>query len=71
MSFYLKEITLKYRLQQNIEIQLSNVESGFRSTEAAEIKGLNLKYIMEKLRKFHKDIYFCFIDCTKDFINIP
>ena len=27
----------------------------------------NIRWIMEKAREFQKNIYFCFIDCTKAF----
>ena len=35
--------------------------------EETEIKIANIRWIMEKTREFHKNIYFCFIDYAKIF----
>ena len=35
--------------------------------EEPEIKFVNIRWIIEKARKFQKNIYFCFIDYAKAF----
>ena len=38
---------------------------GLEKAEEPEIKIANIRWIMEKARKFQKNIYFCFIDYAK------
>ena len=38
----------------------------FEKAEEPEINA-NIRWIIEKAREFQKNIYFCFIDCTKAF----
>ena len=47
--------------------ELPNVQSGFRKGRGNIDQIANLHWIIEKARDFHKNIYFCFIDYTKDF----
>ena len=51
-----------YRVQQ-----LSDVESGFRKGRGTRDQVANICCIIEKAREFQKNIYLCFIDCTKAF----
>ena len=47
--------------------ELPNVQSGFRKGRGNIDQIANLHWIIEKAREFQKNIYFCFIDYTKDF----
>ena len=49
--------------------ELSDVQAGFRKGRGRE-QIANIGWIMEKAREFQKNIYFCFIDYTKDFVWI-
>jgi len=40
---------------------------GFRKGKGTRDQIANICWIMEKAREFQKNIYFCFIDCTKAF----
>jgi len=44
--------------------ELPDVQAGFRKG-----RGTRILWIIEKPREFQKNIYFCFIDYTKDFID--
>ena len=41
------------------------VQAGFRKGRGTRDQIVNIRWIIEKARKFHKNIYFCFIDYTK------
>ena len=45
----------------------SDVQAGFRKDRGARDQIANIHWIIEKMREFQKDIYFCFIDYAKDF----
>ena len=47
--------------------ELPDVQAGFRKGRGARDQIANIRWIMEKAREFHKNIYFCFIDYTKSF----
>ena len=47
--------------------ELPDVQAGFRKGRGTRDQIVNIHWIMEKARKFHKNIYFCFIDYTKAF----
>ena len=53
---------LQVRLQQYMELKLSDVQAGFRKG-----RGTRDQIVIEKGRKFQKNIYSCFIDYTKAF----
>ena len=55
------------RLQQYMNRELSDVQAGFRKGRGTRDKIANICWIIEKARKFQKNIYFCFIDYTKAF----
>ena len=56
---------LQARLQQHMKQELSDVQAGFRKGRGTRDQIANIHWIIEKARKFQKNIYFCFIDYTK------
>ena len=59
---------LQARLQQYVNSELPDVQAGFRKGRGTRDQIANIRWIIDKQeRKFHKNIYFCFIDCTKAF----
>ena len=55
------------RLQQFMNCELPDVQAGFRKGRETRGQIANIHWIMEKGRKFQKNIYFCFIDYDKAF----
>ena len=53
---------LQARLQQYVNHELPDVQSGFRKGRGTIDQTVNIHWIIEKARKFQKNIYFCFID---------
>ena len=47
--------------------ELPDVQAGFRKGRGTRDQTANIHLIMEKARKFQKNIYFCFIDYAKAF----
>ena len=47
--------------------ELPDVQAGFRKGRGTIDQIANIRWIMEKAREFHKNIYFCFIDYAKAF----
>ena len=58
---------LQARLQQYVNRELPDVQSGFRKGRGTRDQIANIRGIMEKAREFQKNIYFCFIDYAKAF----
>ena len=58
---------LQARLQQYMNHELSDVQVGFRKGSGTRDQMANIHWIMEKVREFQKNIYFCFIDYAKAF----
>ena len=58
---------LQARLQQYVNRELPDVQAGFRKGRGTRDQIANIRWIMEKARKFQKNIYFCFIDYVKAF----
>ena len=56
---------LQARLQQYVNQELPDVQAGFRKGTRDQIA--NIRWIIEKVREFPKNIYFCFIDYAKAF----
>ena len=50
--------------------ELPDVQAGFRKGRGTRDQIANIRWIMEKAREFHKNIYFCFIDYAKAFVWI-
>ena len=57
---------LQARLQQYMNCELPDVQAGFRKGRGTR-EFANICCIIEKARKFQKNIYFCFIDNAKAF----
>ena len=51
---------LQARLQQYVNCKLPDVQAEFRK-RGTRNQFANIRWIMEKAREFHKNIYFCFI----------
>ena len=58
---------LQARLQQHVNHELPDVQAGFRRGRGTRDQIANILWIMEKVREFQKNIYFCFIDYDKAF----
>ena len=58
---------LQARLRQYVNRELPDVQAGFRKGRGTREQIANIRWIMEKAREFHKNIYFCFIDYAKVF----
>ena len=56
---------LQYRLQQCMNQELPDVQSGFRKGRGTRDQIASIYWITEKAREFQKNICFCFIDYTK------
>ena len=46
---------------------LPDVQAGFRKGNGTRDQIANMRWIIEKAREFQKNIYLCFINCTKAF----
>ena len=53
---------LQARLQQYMNQELPDVQTGFRKGRGTRDQIANIHWIIEKAREFQKNIYFCFID---------
>ena len=58
---------LQARLQQYVNRELPDVQAGFRKGRGTRHQIANIHWIIEKARKFQKNIYFCFFDYAKAF----
>ena len=58
---------LQARLQQYVNHELPDIQAGFRKGRGTRDQIANICWVMEKLREFQKNIYFCFIDYAKAF----
>ena len=58
---------LQARLQQYMNRELPDVQTGFRKGRGIRGQIENMHWIIEKAREFQKNIYFCFIDYAKAF----
>ena len=57
---------LQVRLQKYTNLELSEVEPGFRKGRGKRDQTANIHWIIKKARDFQKNIYFFFIDYAKD-----
>ena len=67
---YASKVMLKIhqaRHQQYVNHELPDVQAGFRKGRGTRDQIANICWIMEKARKFPKNIYFCFIEYAKAF----
>ena len=58
---------LHTRLQQYVNRELSDIQTGFTKGRGTRDQIANIHWIIEKAREFQKNIYFCFIDNAKAF----
>ena len=58
---------LQARLQQYMNCELPDVQARFRKGRGTRNQIANICWIIEKVREFQKNIYFCFLDYTKAF----
>ena len=58
---------LQARLQQYVNLELPDVQAGFRKSRGTRYQIANILWIIEKAREFQKSTYFCFIDYAKVF----
>ena len=61
---------LQVRLQQYMNHELPDVQTGFRKGRGTRDQIANIHWIIEKARDFQKNIYFCFIDYAKAFDHV-
>ena len=55
------------RLQQYVNLELPDVQAGFRKSRGTGDQIANIHWIIKKARQFQKNICFCFIDYAKAF----
>ena len=58
---------LQARLQQYVNRELPDVQTGFRKGRGTRDQIANIRWIFKKAREFQKNIYFCFIVYDKAF----
>ena len=58
---------LQAKLQQYVNHEITGVQAGFRKGRGTRDQIANICWIIEKVREFQKNIYFCFIDYAKIF----
>ena len=58
---------LQARLQQYVNLEIPDVQDGFRRGRGTRDQIANIRWINEKTREFQKNIYFYFIDYAKAF----
>ena len=61
---------LQARPQQHVKRELPKVQTGFQGGRGTRDQIANIHEIMEKAKEFQNNIYFCFIDYTKNFVWI-
>ena len=58
---------LQVRLQEYVNHELPDIQTGIRKGRGTIDQITNICWITEKAREFQKNIYFCFIDYAKAF----
>ena len=58
---------LQGRLQQYVNQELPDVQTGFRRGKGTRDQIANIHWIMDKAKEFQKNAYFSFIDYSKAF----
>ena len=58
---------LPAQLQQYVNHELPDVQTGFRKGRGTRDQISNIHWMVEKVKEFQKNIYFCFIDYAKAF----
>ena len=57
----------KRGFQEHVNCEIPDVQARFRKGRGTRNQIANICWIIEKVREFQKNIYFCFIDYTKSF----
>ena len=58
---------LQTRLQQYVNRELPDVQAGFRKGRGTRGQIANIRWIIEKVKEYQKNIYLWFIDYAKTF----
>jgi len=58
---------LHARLQHYVNQEFAAVQVGFKKGRGTGDQTVNINWIIQKARKFQRDIYFCFIDYATAF----
>ena len=58
---------LQVMLQQYVNWEIPDVQATFRRGRGTRDQIANILWIIEKVREFQENIYFCFIDYAKAF----
>ena len=61
---------LQAMLQQYVNHEFPDVQAGFGNGRGTRDQIANICWIMEKVREFQKNIYFCFIDYIKTIVCV-
>ena len=61
---------LQARVQQYMNWEIPDVQIEFKKDTGTRDQIVNIHWIIEKTTEFQKNIYFCLIDYTKDFVWI-
>ena len=61
---------LQAKFQQYVNCELPDVQEGFSKGVRTRDQIANIHWIIKKAREFQKNIYFCFIDYSKDFDSV-
>ena len=66
----IKPKIVQVRLHQRVNIELPDVQAGFRKARGTRTQTANIPWIIKKSMEFQKNIYFCFSDYAKAFVWI-
>ena len=58
---------IQTRIHHYVNHEIPDVQAGFRNGRGTRDQITNIQWVIEKARKFQKNIYFCFIDYAKAF----
>ena len=61
---------LQAKLQQYVNHKLPDVQAGFRKDRGTTNQIANIRWIIENIGEFQKNIYFCFTDYAKAFDGV-
>ena len=58
---------LQAKLQQYVKHEIPDIQAGFRKDRGTKDQIATIHWVIKKATESQKNIYFCFIDYTKDF----
>ena len=61
---------LQARFQQSVNHEIPDVQAGLRKGRGTRDQTANIRWIIEKVKEFQKNICFCFIDYGKAFDSV-